>query len=914
MFAYIFLVIATLLIIKPVRNSLFLTKFGIAYLPYAFVLVALCSAGVAYFYSKLSSKVRLNRLISTTLIISVISLILFWLLLFRGYSAPWFYFFMYIWVALFGVLTTSQFWLLANYVFDAREAKRLFGILGAGAISGGIFGGYFANFFAPVLGTENLILFGAGFLLVCMIILPFTWERGARERYREQVLRKKRTGSDDSSNPLQIIFRSRHIGYLAAIVGVGVLVANFVDYQYSAIATELIKDEDRLTAFFGFWLSNLSVVSLLIQLLMTGRIIKSFGVISSTYFLPAGIFIGALATLFFGGLWSAVLIKISDGGFKQSIHKAGIELLALPIPAVIKNRIKAFIDVFVDNFATGVSGVLLILFTQVTDISTRHLSIIILLLIAIWIYLNSRIKNEYIEAFRQAIEKRTIRLDEQTITASDPNVIKNLLSVIDNGNEKQILYILNLLENVQSEQVTPYLEKLLDHKSSEVVVKAIELTQSYPELDLRQKIEQLLYHADQGVRIAAVEYQCSRSENIVDFIHNYLHNDDIHIKMAALMYTARICKRDSEIREHIQLNQHFKNIIEEIEDENIQGELLEFVKIETAKILGEANDPELYPYLHLLMADLSIPVLREAILNAGKTQSEEFLPILIPHLNTKYVRKFAREALSMYGNEIIEPLVERLNDPVEDRMIKLGIPPILAKISTQKSVDALQKNINQDDIVIRYAIIRALNRIKSTYDGLKIDHRSVEEQVLDESRNYFTMLNVFRTQSSNENISEENKGVKNARQLLIQALEERLDRNLEIIFRLLGLRYTPEDILNAYQGVTSNKLDQRANAIEFLDNLLNNRLKKYILPILEGTTSGEIPTTSENPFGLKINSNYDCLKSLLEGDDNWLKVCALYLIAELDEPELTEVAAEHAKSRDPMIRETASLLADRIDK
>ena len=44
MFGYIFLVIASLLIIKPVRNSLFLTEIGITKLPYAFILVAVFAA------------------------------------------------------------------------------------------------------------------------------------------------------------------------------------------------------------------------------------------------------------------------------------------------------------------------------------------------------------------------------------------------------------------------------------------------------------------------------------------------------------------------------------------------------------------------------------------------------------------------------------------------------------------------------------------------------------------------------------------------------------------------------------------------------------------------------------------------------------------------------------------------------
>jgi len=132
MFASIFLLIASLLIVKPVRNSLFLVKFGVEKLPYVFVLVALFSALVAYIYSKYSRKVRLNYLMLTTLLISIACLFVFWLLLHFGYKGDWLFYAFYIWVAIFGVITGAQFWLLANYIFNAREAKRLFGFIGAG--------------------------------------------------------------------------------------------------------------------------------------------------------------------------------------------------------------------------------------------------------------------------------------------------------------------------------------------------------------------------------------------------------------------------------------------------------------------------------------------------------------------------------------------------------------------------------------------------------------------------------------------------------------------------------------------------------------------------------------------------------------------------------------------------------------
>ena len=40
-----------------------------------------------------------------------------------------------------GILLISQFWTLANDIYDPRQAKRLFGFIGGGASLGGAIGG-----------------------------------------------------------------------------------------------------------------------------------------------------------------------------------------------------------------------------------------------------------------------------------------------------------------------------------------------------------------------------------------------------------------------------------------------------------------------------------------------------------------------------------------------------------------------------------------------------------------------------------------------------------------------------------------------------------------------------------------------------------------------------------------------------
>ena len=175
MFSYLLLVIACYVITKSVRDAMFLKEIGVDQLPYVFILIALVVGAISSSYSRAASRASLRTLIRVTSVVAIVNLFLFWLFLHR--TGGWMFYVLYIWVSVFGVITASQFWLLANYVFNPREAKRLFALVGAGGVLGGIFGGAFTRYGAHWFGTENLLLWCMGLMGLTVLIL----ERVSRE-------------------------------------------------------------------------------------------------------------------------------------------------------------------------------------------------------------------------------------------------------------------------------------------------------------------------------------------------------------------------------------------------------------------------------------------------------------------------------------------------------------------------------------------------------------------------------------------------------------------------------------------------------------------------------------------------------------------------------------------------------------
>ena len=221
MFGYIFFIIATLTIVKSVRQALFLQKFGAASLPYVYLLIAVVAGTIATIYQRLARNAPIHRLMIGALLVVISNLIIFRFLLDLKW-APLTYI-LYVWVAIYGILTTVQFWTFANYLYDPRQAKRLFALLGVGATAGGIIGGYITQFGAPILGTENLMLVGAAFMGFNVLLALYLWRtQKATIAEAARTRRYKVSAAEKTAGGFRLIWESRYLKLLMLIIALSI--------------------------------------------------------------------------------------------------------------------------------------------------------------------------------------------------------------------------------------------------------------------------------------------------------------------------------------------------------------------------------------------------------------------------------------------------------------------------------------------------------------------------------------------------------------------------------------------------------------------------------------------------------------------------------------------------------------------
>ena len=835
---YIFIIITVLLIVKPTVNALFISELGADSLPFGYLLVAITAVFSSYFYSKAIRKFSLVKI--TILSLIVISFVFFALGIFLNYhlSNKIILYIYYVFVSLFAVVSTSQFWIFANMVFNSREAKRIFGFIGAGAIAGGIFGGYLTSFIASNFGNEYVIFIASILILFCIPIIQKIYT--LRIRFlnvfkRKQVI-EKQDGLENSS--VKLIYKSKHLTYIALITGISVLVAKLVDFQFSDFANKAIPDSDDLAAFFGFWFSTFNVFALIVQLFFTNKILNRLGVSSTLLILPLSIGLGGLLFLTFPELLVLVIIKGIDGSFKQSINKAAVELSIMPIPLDVKNQAKSFIDVVVDSIATGVAGFLLMFFIIKLNLSTAYITVIVLLFVFIWILLIYKLREAYFDSFKKNIQKTlTYRADSKDAKKREIN-LSDIKIVLKQGNESAVLNMLDRLKDYKIKDLQNSVIQLLEHPSHKIKIAALEYLEVFDDNNILEKVSLFVDSKDDILVYKSLEYILGHSPLTEDdFFNMYLDHEDEYIANGALLALAKKSINNYYLRDAYHLKPRLESKIKLLTTQN--EVIREKVLFGLLLSIAYSRNIKHYNLISKHLKNSKPAIVKFATTAAGITSSKIFINDLLNLLENKRHRKNAIDALKSYGPKIIEVILQLdKNDEIKSNIRKF-IPKIVGAFENENALKILVKFLDEKNSASRLAGVKALKRIKRFDSNLTVHQKIIKKHILKESAYYKNILEISTSlrQYIDKNLIDDANSVtkitNESRKKLGEALELELDKSFKILFNLLSLYYNENDIEITFNGIKSDVKEAKMNSYELLDNILESSIKAFVLPIIE---------------------------------------------------------------------------------
>src|ERR1700732_1533739 len=324
----LFLIISAYVIGKVARDALFLGEFAAVRLPYADIASGILVGFIVFLYLRLGRRMSLGNLLIASPLVFAGMCVSFWFLA-HHYNPRWLFPVFYIWVGIFGVLAPTQVWTLANYLLTTREAKRIFGMVGGGAILGAIFAGFFSQAIAQAFGTESLLLGMTLLLLICTALMGTAWQswKSRLADSCETAAGGKGIGKRAFKSSMRLVLSFPFLRAIAAVICLASFVTTLTGWQFKAVAKQFLVNKDALAILFGNFYFYAGLLGLLLQLLFTTRLLRRFGIGPVLFILPISVMMGSAGLLIWGTLLSAILLKGSDQVLRYSLDKSAVELL-----------------------------------------------------------------------------------------------------------------------------------------------------------------------------------------------------------------------------------------------------------------------------------------------------------------------------------------------------------------------------------------------------------------------------------------------------------------------------------------------------------------------------------------------------------------------------------------------------------
>ncbi len=907
LFFYLFLIITALMIGKSVSTALFISKFGALQLPYAIIFQTILITFLIALYLRLARFIQPPLLISLTLLLLGTNALLLWGLLHFNLSGiiP----VLYMWGGIFGVIAPMQVWTIGNYIFNTREARRYFGFIGSGGILGFICGGYLSKMFAPRFGAENLLPSITFFCCLAAGLVQIIWNRNLDRIEELQADTSEINGVISLKQCTLYIRKSKYLLLITTLVTIASLATKIVDVQFSAITEKFIRNKDEMAAFFGGAYTYMGWGAFFLQLLLGGRMMDKLGIGVTILILPLSLLTSSFTALLFTGLWTAVLLRMSDQVFKHSIDKSTTELLYLPIPSDIKFQVKSFIDTVVLRAGDGLAALLLLLFTNVIPLINRSrpgsISLLNLPVICLMLFVALRIRKEYLNVLRPEVKNRGLDPQKVSQYISEPTTLQQLNVYLGSKKPEEIVSALDIMSQGEQREVRllPHLRQLIHHASPPIRLKALQMLSTFSPECIVPEVEELLTDSDIEIRAEAARY-----------VYTYCHTDlltriqslpdypDYVIQGSILLHLLQQEKPDNLPVARIILDGMVVN----------REKSGKAARIEAARVLGLVPLPVKW-HCHLidLLQDDAPEVINQALESAGKSLHHESIPFLLEALQSRSTQVSARTALVHFGTRIFGTLNDHLSDFEVNAEIRRHIPRLLSRIGGQEAVQILLNCLEQKDVTMRYKILKALNRLRSGDTKLLFDERKILNRLFAELKLYYRYSQLLLAFNPSALLTIE-PGARR-QDLLTTSLLEKLKQTMERIFRLLALIYPHVDIHQSYYGLHSPRLQVRANTVEFLDNLLSPAIRKFILPIIDSKVTLEQRVRKSRAFWKwKTISREEALAELSSTSDPWLCACAIYAVGQLKLTGFSDILKKLAQTHDPLISETAQLVLNQL--
>lgn len=345
---YIFSILSSYYVMRPIREQMGISG-GIENLPWLFTatLVAMILLNVPFGY--LVKRLPRVRFIPMTYRFFSVNVLLFAVALHVAdrEQAVWIGRFFFVWLSVFNLFVVSIFWQTIVDVFTSEQGKRLFGFIAAGATIGAIAGSATTAVLAHSVPTWALLV-GAAVLLEIAVfsVLRLSHVSDALAHTPDAQSGERAIGGSSWAGIAHVL-KSPYLLNISLFLLLFSITSTFLYFEQVTIAAKAFPDRASQTSFFATVDLAVNGLTLLIQVFLTGRVVRLVGVGMALAFLPLMSIAGFAALVYAPTIAAVVVFQVLRRASNFGIARPTREILFTVLSREDRYKAKNFIDTVV---------------------------------------------------------------------------------------------------------------------------------------------------------------------------------------------------------------------------------------------------------------------------------------------------------------------------------------------------------------------------------------------------------------------------------------------------------------------------------------------------------------------------------------------------------------------------------------
>ncbi len=380
-----FALLSAYYIVRPVRDEIGVAL-GKDALHQLFTVVFFVMLLLVPLFGLIAARFPRRYVLPSIYIFFAANLVIFWLVMKASPDNRWALASFFIWGSVFNLFVVSLFWSLMSELWSHEEAKRLYGFISAGGTAGALAGPLLTQGLVRIFAPVDLMLASAALLIASMFASLLL----RRLRPSEADSETEPTGGGILDGAIKV-FTTPMFARIALFIFVANIIGTFFYLEQARLVSASINNSADRVLFFSGRDLLVSIVTFLIEVFGTARVLRHFGVTTALLALPVTGALGVLLLSSDAALWIVAAVMVAERIVSFALANPAIKLIYTLATPAEKYKVQNFIDTVVFRGGDATSGWLYSLLGGGLGFAAGATGAVAIPLVIVWLWAAQRL-------------------------------------------------------------------------------------------------------------------------------------------------------------------------------------------------------------------------------------------------------------------------------------------------------------------------------------------------------------------------------------------------------------------------------------------------------------------------------------------------------------------------------------------